>query len=564
MEGIRLKPMLPGLAGLALFVLVSAYGYHLLKAVVADTEARKQARETLLRAEKALSLLKDVEAGQRGYLLTGDGAFLVPYEDARARLDDALATLRQGLEENPADGGRFEALQGLITRQVAIAAAGLGHGAGAGRPPMSAEARAGLEEGKAVMDRIRTGFDALESTQRQRIQALDQGVLALQDRARWVAYGVAGLAGGLLLLAYGLLRREQGRRLQAEQARGAARIAETRALAEAESQRHIAAILESLVDGFIALDRDWRFTYVNTQASRLLGRPPASLVGRRIWAEFPEGEDQPFAQAYRRVMDSRRAESLEAYYVPWSRWFENRIYPTPEGIAIYFHEITDRRLSEAALRQARDDLRALARRQDQDMENERRRLSREVHDQLGQIFTALKLNLLARPLGAPLEPEQLSEFEQLLDQGIHVARRIAADLRPSMLDDLGLGPALEQYARLLGDQAGFSVQVEVAADARLTPEQSNQLFRIAQEALTNVARHARAGRVRIRGGADDGHYVLSVEDDGPGRAAGMAGGLGMLGMRERAEQMGAELSLEASELGGLRVRVNLPLIEEEA
>lgn len=682
MEGSRLKALLPGLIGMLLFTVATLYGYQVLKAVVADTEARKQTRETLLHVEEVLSLLKDVESGQRGFLLTGDTTFLGPYQDARARLAPALDRLRQGLEVSRLNGAQLQSMERLIARRVAIAAGNLALRAEQAPPPMPTEAKTRLEEGKAVMDRIRVEFAGLEQDLRQRIQALDNQVRAHQIQARQAAYGMTALAGGLMLLAYALLLREQGRRVRAEQARGEAAVAEARARAQAEAQRHIVDILESLMDGFVALDRDWRYTYVNAQAGRLLGRPPEELIGRHIWTAFPEGRDQPFARAYRRVMESRQAETLEEHYAPWNRWFENRVYPTPDGIAIYFHEITDRKLAEAearrrgaelesvfqalpdlyfrlrsdgtildyrarrdvlyappeaflgkrmqdvlpvatgelfaaklqeapgadglvsfeyalpmpegehqfearlaclpdtderalvvrditarksdeaALRQARNDLRAFARKLDADIESERRRLSREVHDQLGQIFTALKLNLLACQPSAPLEQGRVTEFNQLLDQGIRVARRIAADLRPSMLDDLGLGPALEQYARQLGEQAGFTTEVKVTEDARLSPEHRSQLFRIAQEALTNVARHAHAGRVHIEAGPEDGHYVLALADDGLGLSGGRADGLGMLGMRERAELMSAELDVGTSRLGGLRIRVSLPVIEQ--
>ena len=113
----------------------------------------------------------------------------------------------------------------------------------------------------------------------------------------------------------------------------------------------ISSLLESMLDGFVALDTDWRYLYVNRQAASMLGREPTSLIGKHIWEEFPEGVGQPFAHAYQRVMALQTPEQIEEYYAPWNRWFENRIYPTPEGISIYFQDITERKLMQEQLHQ---------------------------------------------------------------------------------------------------------------------------------------------------------------------------------------------------------------------
>jgi PAS domain S-box-containing protein len=105
-------------------------------------------------------------------------------------------------------------------------------------------------------------------------------------------------------------------------------------------------ILERVSDAFVALDKDWRYTYVNEQAARLFGRRPEDLIGRHIWTEFPEGVGQPFHRAYEKAMSEQTVIQLESYYEPWDRWFENRIFPSPDGLSIFFHEITERKRAE--------------------------------------------------------------------------------------------------------------------------------------------------------------------------------------------------------------------------
>ena len=130
-------------------------------------------------------------------------------------------------------------------------------------------------------------------------------------------------------------------------------------LKEQEAHFRFATFLESMSDGFVALDRDWRYTYVNRRAAELLGRDPESLTGRHIWTEFPEGIGQPFQRAYQRVMENRVSETIRAHYAPWDRWFENRIYPAPDGITIFFTEITEQVRSEHMLRNSEERLRSI-------------------------------------------------------------------------------------------------------------------------------------------------------------------------------------------------------------
>lgn len=155
------------------------------------------------------------------------------------------------------------------------------------------------------------------------------------DPARMVAAGLAMASTALVSsvsLAWWISRASRRRRAEQREAR----------------------ILESISDAFVALDRNWRYTYVNARAGDIFGRDPSSLIGAHIWTEFPEGVGQPFQLAYERAVREQTPCRLEAYYPPLERWFENRIYPSPEGLTIYFSDITDRKRSEEGLRQERD------------------------------------------------------------------------------------------------------------------------------------------------------------------------------------------------------------------
>lgn len=555
----QLPALLPALAGLLLFLLTAIMGYSSLQEVVEATDARKQARMTLMQALEVLSLAKDIETGQRGYIISGDPAYLEPYEDARRQLFARFGELRTSLLKVGGHAAWLTEAERLLTRRLALAdnlvATRRDQGLEAARVSLMGGA------GKAAMDALRAHVGQLRLDQNARMRNLDARVEELRTKARRLGFLLIGLGGGLQVLAYLLLLREQGRRLRAE--RALTESAETLArLRGAE----LASVFEALPDLFFRLSPDGVILDYRARHDDLY-IPPEQFLGRRMQDVLPAEVGALFAS---RLAMQRTRPHLETFEyrlaVPsGERHYEARLNALPglNDIVVVVRDISNRVEADRALLQARDDLRAFAVRLDHDIESERRRLAREVHDQIGQIFTALKINLLTLPAGASVDTGARASLEGLLDEGIQVARRISAELRPPMLDDLGLGPALEHHAKKLGEKAGFASSVNIDADDRLTPEQSNQLFRIAQEALTNVVRHAAAERVRIEGRREGAAYVLQIEDNGRGLAADAAAGLGQLGMRERAELMGARLELAAAQPHGLRLEVRLPLADTD-
>lgn len=324
----------------------------------------------------------------------------------------------------------------------------------------------------------------------------------------------------------------------------------------------IGHILESISDGFVALDRDWRYTYVNAKAGELFGRGPASLVGKHIWAEFPEGVGQPFQLAYERAMATGNSEVIEDYYAPWDRWFENRIYPSAEGVSIFFHEITERKQAERQLAEYARQLAELSRRLLQAQEDERRAIARELHDEIGQALTAIKLGLAAlrRRVADEEGTALLADSLSVIDQAIAQVRDRSLDLRPPMLDDIGLAGTLEWLISRLAAKVSLRITADIAPLAeRPAPEVESAAFRIAQEALTNVLRHAGAGRAELRLWQEDGLLCLGVKDDGAGfDPQARKAGFGLSGMRERALLLGGDFMLESYPGKGTEVRARLP------
>jgi PAS domain S-box-containing protein len=229
-------------------------------------------------------------------------------------------------------------------------------------------------------------------------------------------------------------------------------------------------------------------------------------------------------------------------------------------------DFTEQRHSETALRQAAQDLHGLTRRLVQAEEAERKRIARELHDRVGQALSALNINLdivLRSDMLAPAVKQRLVDSVALVDGTLQSIEGVMAELRPPLLDEYGLAAALAWHAEEFSRRTGIKVSVDdEAAEAvrSLRLEAALALFRIAQEALNNVLKHARAAAVRIEVALSGNDVVLSVQDDGAGFDAAHAprGRLGMTTMRERAEAAGGGLEIDSAPGRGTRVVATVP------
>jgi PAS domain S-box-containing protein len=270
--------------------------------------------------------------------------------------------------------------------------------------------------------------------------------------------------------------------------------------------------------------------------------------GQRSWQEF-----RP------RTRSGRIVDTL------WSR------YTLSDGTSIGFgQDITERKRTEERLRQSSEGLRALSERLRSAREQESARIAREVHDEVGQMLTALRLDVawLERQLESPAPPARealggkLRTMSQLLDTATDAVHRIIGELRPGILDELGLEAAVEWYVGEFEKRTAISCRLRSSmAGATLPPDYATALFRILQEALTNVARHAGATTVDIRLAVAPEGVTLEVADNGrgiPEDKVSDSRSIGLLGMRERARALGGEVVVRPLAAGGTMVEVNLP------
>lgn len=229
-----------------------------------------------------------------------------------------------------------------------------------------------------------------------------------------------------------------------------------------------------------------------------------------------------------------------------------------------------RKTAERQLRTSNKELRALSAHFQSVREEERSRIAREIHDELGQTLTALRLDLAwlqnkVSSIGGKCNAEVkdlIGEMSELVDSTIQTVRRISTELRPRILDELGLLPALEwqteEFQNRTGIRSRFSSNVE---EITLDRDRSTAMFRIVQESLTNVARHAKATEVNVRLAVSVDRVTLTVEDNGKGIDGAQPVSLqsfGILGMRERAHLLGGDVAITNRQGGGTTVMVELP------
>jgi PAS domain S-box-containing protein len=369
--------------------------------------------------------------------------------------------------------------------------------------------------------------------------------------------------------------------LQARLARAEAELSNLRPVAHpAAAQQGPASALESISEGFVILDHDGRFAFVNSAAERFLQKSRAELIGQRPWELFPEAGSRRFGLEYRRAVAENVPVHFEEFYPePLNAWYEARAYPSAEGLSVFFRDITDRKRveqeleralseavtekqhlevvthalseSEAALQRAHDalaatnealrhsnetlearvatrtatlahrtsQLRALAREVTRAEERERQKISEVIHDQLQQLLSVarIKLGLALGQVGTRSHQEDLSEVDDLIAESLDITRTLTAELSPAILRRSGLAAALGWLGRWYEARFAITVAVEAEDDVDVEEELRVTLFRSVRELLFNVVKHAGVTGARVQlERGADGRVRILVSDDGVG------------------------------------------------
>ena len=339
----------------------------------------------------------------------------------------------------------------------------------------------------------------------------------------------------------------------------------------------LSGLLDSAMDGIITVDEEQVICLYNRAAEKIFGWPSDQALGQRLERLMPErfrlGHGQHIQRFGLTGVNSRRMEDGTVIYGLRANGEE---FPMDASIS-QLETGQDGKLFTVILRDVTERVRAQEERSafatavSAIREEEKSRVARELHDELAQSLTALKMdtnwvrdNVASAPA---LAQQKLSEMLGLLDGAVASTRRIASDLRPLLLDDLGLAPAIEWLAGAFTQRHGIPCRLRMDEDLELHEPYATAVFRIVQESLANVAKHADATDVSVSVERRPGEIVLAVQDDGRGfdaAAPRSVTSLGLMGLQERAQLLKGTVEIASAPGEGTRIGVRIPFLQPEA
>lgn len=338
----------------------------------------------------------------------------------------------------------------------------------------------------------------------------------------------------------------------------------------AESEAFLESIREGMSDGFIVFDEDMKVIAANTKALSLFGRSRESFIGVSASEFIPDLANSSFYKNFTEVRRLKNPINSIDHIKEWDVHFQNKFFPVFNGIALFFADITEEIKLKEALHLTNDQLERLNLHLQVVTENEREAIAREIHDELGQALTSLKMNLamIRNSINAnsgKADPkfilDEMASMGKQIDDTVKRIRRIITELRPEVLDHLGLVAAIEW---LIDDSSGKSNVVykvnKNVDDLELDKNVAIALFRIVQEAVTNINRHSQATDAEIRINLDETVLTISVSDNGIGfkqKEDTAVTSFGLLGMRERAKLINAHLEVKSTENEGTTVTISV-------
>jgi PAS domain S-box-containing protein len=350
----------------------------------------------------------------------------------------------------------------------------------------------------------------------------------------------------------------------------------TAELALRDSERAFRTLAENAPDAIVRYDLNCRRTYVNPEFVRVSGVQAEKLLGAPT--EVMGATDEVTRHVHEKLKAIMKSGVAAKFEVNWTRhgepqcWYAHAVPEfdsdgVVQSVLIVWRDITERKEAEHRLRESYELLRELTSRRETAREEERKRIAREMHDELGQHVTALRMGVSTLRIrfghDNPALGEHVKKILSLADKTMQVIRNVVTSLRPGALD-AGIGAALEWLAAEFSQNGQTACHVCVPEEnPELAEDRAVALFRIVQEALTNITRHADAKQVFITLEQNGSGYLLEVRDDGRGFDPAKIGkkSFGLAGMKERVLMLGGELDVTSSPSHGTSIKVQLPFLK---
>lgn len=335
-------------------------------------------------------------------------------------------------------------------------------------------------------------------------------------------------------------------------------------------------IVSTSTDFLSFIDRDYIYRAVNEAYLKFFDKNRDEIIGCHV-------NDILGKEVFQNIIKPDLDRCLSGHYVNYERWFDSTMcgrifldvryapfideHGTVSGITVSARDITDKKKIDDELRKSRERLRNLSVRLQAAREEERSVIARDIHDQLGQTLTGLKMDLSwfadRLPKNWKRLPARTRTMIELVDSTIDFVRKLSSDLRPSILDDLGLETAIDWQLQEFAAHSGCHTSLVLGnQELGLDRERNTAIFRIVQETLTNVARHAKATHVDVALGIANAQLILTVKDNGIGITEDKivsSDSIGLIGMQERAGSFGGQVTIEKRKKGGTLVTLTMPL-----
>lgn len=329
-----------------------------------------------------------------------------------------------------------------------------------------------------------------------------------------------------------------------------------------KSEEKYRTFIHRITDAFISLDRNWCYTYLNKQAGELIHRKPEDLIGKNVWAIFPDAVYSSTYRAFTQALEEQRYITNVDYYAPLDLWQENHIYPSADGISVFIRNITEKKKLELELldRQKKEQQRMIAAALEA-QEKERNAIGVELHDNVNQILVGTKVMLSVIRDNPAKAAEILQQCMDNLADAINENRKIAHELVTPNLKTESLIEQLKALNGVMLAPAGieFFVQDESFNEDLLSEQQRLAIYRVAQEQCTNIIKYAQAKSVIMTLTTTAGYFMFRISDDGEGAdPLNTNKGIGLQNIKNRIAVFGGTTIVNTKKGDGFELEINMP------
>lgn len=502
-------------------------------------------------ADRVLTLSIDNETGARGYLLTGNNKFLEPFENAKLNLSvalDSLKNIEEIRQRYIIDSIIFYAEKrfAFSERMISIRR---------NNNLQQSLKQYNADDGRVFMDKVRYFISILKYQQNQLLNEAKSKSNDSFQRLTLIQYLIVG-SSLILVIVLGYKFRSDSIKTKTELERKVR-----------EQTLQIRSILESISDSFIAFDKHFVITYVNKTSAIYFRQDPEALINKNLKKLLPKDKNQVLYKLIEEGIESNKKVQGEVFDVDTGNWLHHYIYPSENLVTVYTRNINDEKEREKEMEVINEDLRKLSTHLQQIREEERKTIARDLHDDLGQQLTGLQMDIhwMQKKLqqADPLLLNKINEMNEMVDNTIRSIRRILSDLRPAILDDLGMLAAMEWLNQETSKRYPLQIHFQVnTQEIPLSPDAASGLFRIYQEAINNAIKHANAKNITAVIEVTDQGLTMSITDDGKGISnyEKREKGYGLLGIKERTYILGGTFSMQTEEGKGTSLIIHIPLL----